>query len=493
MHAAVTVNEPAGGAVLVRASATWSGLAITPTPPHQIQAPYRKWWIQYRPAGRLDGGFHLAMAIPRHGRASLWSNIQKLSVELAPNNMRLAPPSFPAPIHHLTGRVKVSGGKVNILSLTADAGPVAINTSGQFIPATGALKLEAMAKSPRVSAKWLGLLPAAPRKLITELHPHGAFELYFTDLERRVEKSGPGWKFVGSLALDHFLLHHTLEAVIGHGIVTIAGDLDAHETVPNLAGEFHLKHVLIAGRKVRALKGEVTGDRVNNTVTIDHISGSVAGGLLNGRVRLRFKPKVSLTADFNLQHAQLAPLLKTRPMPGATSASATQATEPAKPTTALPRVSSGIVDASLHFTQLLGQLSSSHGYGDLLITKANIYNVPLSMGLLQIATLRLPVSSAFNRAKIVYKINGHTVNFNRIQLHSPGVDLLGRGTMSLATQHVDLELITQSPSGTAIPVLGFIVGVARSQLLQLHVHGPLRHPTIPPIPLRILALPFGEP
>ena len=493
VRAAVTVDEPPHLPVDVHAHAVWNGLAVTPIPPRQIRPPYRKLWMKYRPAGDLGGGFQLAMSIPRHGRASLWSNIRHLSVQLAPHDMTLSPKTFPAPIRHVSGSIQVAQGKVEITSLTADAGPVAISTSGVFIPATGLLKLQAMAKSPRVSHKWIDLLPPAPRKLIEQLHPRGAFELYFTDLQRRIEKSGPGWKFVGSLALHHFLLHPTLEAAIGRGIVTIAGDLDAHETVPNLAGEFHLKHVLIAGRTVRALKGELTGDRVNNTVTINHISGSVAGGVLSGQVLLHFKPEVSLAADFNLSHAQLAGLLKHHPMPHIPTASTMPVTHPAKPTAKGPRVSSGLVNASLHFSQLLGKLSSSRGYGDLLITKANIYNVPLSMGLLQIATLRLPVSSAFNRAKLVYLIKGHIVNFSRIQLHSPGVDLLGRGTMNLTNQHVDMELITQSPSGTAIPLLGFIVGMARSQLLQLHVHGPINDPTVTPIPLRILALPFGEP
>jgi hypothetical protein len=493
VQAAVTVDEPTHQPVDVHAHALWSGLTIKPTAPAQIKATYRTLWNKYRPAGNLSGGFQLAMSIPRHGRTSLWSNIRHLSVQLSPHDMTLSPKAFPAPIRHLSGSVDVAKGKVQITSLTADAGPIAVSTSGVFIPVTGTLKLQATAKAPRVSHKWIALLPPAPRKLIEQLHPRGAFELYFTDLERRIEKSGPGWKFVGSLALHHFLLHHTLEAAIGSGIVTVAGDLDAHETVPNLAGEFHLKHVLVAGRTVRALKGELTGDRVNNTVTINHISGSVAGGVLSGHVLLHFKPQVSLAADFNLSDAQLAALLKNHPMPGTPTASTMPATQPTKPTTDLPRISSGVVNASLHFSQLLGKLSSSHGYGDLLITKANIYNVPLSMGLLQIATLRLPVSSAFNRAKLVYLIKGHIVNFSKIQLHSPGVDLLGRGSLNLTDQHVDLELITQSPSGTEIPVLGFIVGMARSQLLQLHVHGPISNPKITPIPLRILALPFGAP
>ncbi len=493
VHASVDILEPKHQPVAITTHGVWSGLTITPVPPDQIKGSYNKMWKRFRPAGNLGGGFQVAMSIPRHGDDALGHDIKKMIVQLRPDGMTLSPKSFPAPVHDISGLISIAAGKVDIQSLTADAGPIALTTSGKFVPATGALKLQALAKATRVSKKWLGLLPPAARNLVTELHPEGGFELYFTDLERRIEKSGPGWKFIGSLALHHFSIDHAIKTVIGGGVVTIAGDLDAHETVPNLAGEFHLRHVLIAGHTVRALKGEVTGNRVNDTLSIHHISGSIADGLLSGQLLLHFKPKAAMTADFTLANAQLTTLLQTQARPKTTGHSDTHgANSPAK-TAPEKKVSSGLVNAKLHFTQLLGQLSSSTGYGDLIITKASIYNVPLSMGLLQIATLRLPVSSAFNRAIVKYTIKGNTVEFGKIQLHSPGVDLLGRGTMALNNQHVDLELITQSPSGTSIPVLGLFVGMARSQLLQLHVHGPISHPTITPIPLRILALPFGEP
>lgn len=493
VRASVAVLEPNHQPVTVSAHGEWSGLKIDPLPPRQIKGSYRKMWKKFRPSGNLGGDFKLAMAIPRHGNRSMWRDIHKLTVQLRPNGMTLSPKTFPAPVRNVAGLIGITDGIVHIQSLTADAGPISLTTSGKYIPASGLLKLQAIAKASRVSQKWLNLLPPAPKKLVMQLHPKGGFELYFTDLERRIEKSGPGWKFVGSLALHHFTLDHTLKAVIGKGIVTVAGDLDAHEVVPNLAGEFHLQHVLIAGHTVRALKGEVTGDRMNNTLSINHVSGSVASGILTGQLVLHFKPKVAVTADFNLADAQLVNLLRTQPTSTAGSASNTPTPKVTSKKARSPRISSGLVNAKLHFTQLLGHLSSSSGYGDLVITKASIYNVPLSMGLLQIATLRLPVSSAFDRAKVRYTIEGDSVKFSKIQLHSPGVDLLGRGTMNLHNQHVDLELITQSPSGTSIPVLGLFVGMARSQLLQLHVHGPISHPVITPIPLRILALPFGGP
>lgn len=493
VKASVAVRDSRHQPVRVSAHGVWSGLLITPHPPSQIKGAYAKMWKKFRPAGNLAGGFQLAISIPHHGQESLWKDVKTLAVQLRPNDMTLYPRTFPAAVEKVTGLIGIANGKVKIKSLTAKAGPISLTTSGDFIPSTGTLKLEALAEAPRVSKRWLGLLPAAPRRLVAQLHPAGSFELYFTDLERRIEKSGPGWKFVGSLALRHFTLDHTLKAVIGSGVVTIAGDLDAHETVPNLAGEFHLRHVLIAGHKVRALMGEVTGNRLTKTINIHHLSGNVASGVLSGNVMLHFKPKVSISADFNLANAQLADLLQTEPMTPTKPVSGTPATQTAPKATKERHTSTGLVNAKLHFAQLLGKLSSTSGYGDLIITKANIYNVPLSMGLLQIATLRLPVSSAFNRAKIYYTIRGNSVEFRKIRLHSPGVDLLGQGRMDLTNQQVDLELITQSPSGTSIPLLGLFVGLARSQLLQLHVHGPISHPHITPIPLRILAFPFGEP
>lgn len=486
VHATVKVHDPQTGPVIVQSQGEWKGLVLTATPPRQLPLKYQAMWRKYRPSGRLGGGFHLGLSISHHGHATLWQEITHLGITLKPSNMTLSPLKFPAPVTNISGRLVVKGGKVQVQSILADAGPITLSASGFYIPKTGLLKLKAQAISPTIPLKWLAILPKKARKFVLGVHPIGGFELYFSDLERRIEKSGPGWKFVGSLIFHNLSLKHTLKATIGKGVVTIAGDLDAHETVPDLAGEFHLRHVLIAGHKARAIKGEVIGDRLTNTVKISHITGSVADGKLAGEVDLHVSHSPSFTAHFHLTGAQLVDLLKTQKVSASTKPAPVRHAKANEPS-----ASSGIVDANVDLSQILGDINSTRGSGSLTITKADIYNVPLSMGLLQIATLRLPVSSSFNHAQITYQIKGETLKFSKIELESPGVDLLGRGHMNLATEQLDLELITQSPSGTSIPLLGLIFGMARSQLLQLHVYGPISKPIIAPIPLRILAFPFG--
>jgi hypothetical protein len=284
---------------------------------------------------------------------------------------------------------------------------------------------------------------------------------------------------------------------------------------------------------------------VTHLLQVEDLSGAIAGGALAGHVSLSIRKKPAFYASLILDHAELADLLSSpgpvhtpgrpplphptvrthpaiptsgparqppakpqRPIvirpdnttqPSTMPAQKPVATRPATTTPAdtddnlpsrIPDKNTGKVTASFKMRGIWGQTSTMRGDGILLVRHADIYNVPLAMGLLQVATLRLPVSHAFQFCKIVYSIDHGTIHFKKIILTSPGVNLDGHGNLHLASQRLRLTLVTHSPHGTRIPILGLLFGLVRSQLLQLQVYGTLQHPTVIPTALNILELPF---
>jgi len=109
------------------------------------------------------------------------------------------------------------------------------------------------------------------------------------------------------------------------------------------------------------------------------------------------------------------------------------------------------------------------------------------MGLLQLATLRMPMSRAFNSAQMSYYLRDQKVTFEKILLESPGVNLAGMGTLSLADRTLDLRFVTETPNEIHLPIISSMVQGARNQLLQIQVSGPVDAPKIQPIPLDMIA------
>src|SRR6185295_10776847 len=92
------------------------------------------------------------------------------------------------------------------------------------------------------------------------------------------------------------------------------------------------------------------------------------------------------------------------------------------------KIGSGRVFGSLWLTETFGTHADRTGRGDLSVRNANIFNVPLSMGLMQIATLRLPVAKSFNSATMSYYLRNNEVSFEKILLESSGINIAGLGT-----------------------------------------------------------------
>ena len=474
--AAAAIVEPRTGPVRISANGSWTNIQIAGAAPAHLPATVADFWNRWQLRGRSDGRFTYSVQArenPLTGATSM--RRQKYQVRIEPLGMNVAPRFLPAPLSAITGEIDVAGGVVRLKHIQATSGVEHLTVSGAYQTAADALQLSLYAYGPHLSQRWMSLIPGSTQQFLSELKPHASWILDLPTLHRIKVGKSYHWRFTGSLVLNDLATMGDIKLQAKQATVTIAGDLAPGSSFPMLDGQFGVSKLNWAGKIADPLAGYITADSYTHMITIDKINGTVAGGKLTGNIRIHTGKKASYAVACQLHGSQLAGLLSSpATAPGAGGI----------------QTSTGIVDASLILDAKLGAHPTRAGTGQLVIHQASIYDVPMAMGLMQIVTLRLPISSDFKHADVTYTINNNIVRFKPISLRSPGINLVGEGTLNLKTTDLDMRLLTQSPHGTRVPVLGFLFGLARSQLLELRVSGTLAHPTIAPVPLRFLAWPF---
>ena len=530
----------------VRASGAWWDIAINHLPPTALPPRWKALWAKWRPAGSMNGTFKTTLVVHKHSAATMGTvALTHLDIRVLPQKMSLSPVALPTPISNLTGIIHITKTRVALHHIAAAAGPIWLQAGGSYVYKTHTLSAHGQAQSNTIAAAWIAKLPVKPRNFIAPLAPDGHWRLQLKTLTRTPLKTGALWSFQGGLKLNDLATHGAIQSGCEHLTTHFRGSWNTRDPAPSILANFALSGFSIAGQTLHALTGKLSTSPVTRLLKVDDLSGAIAGGAIAGHVSLSIHKKPAFYASLILDHAELADLLSspgrghipnrpplphpavrghpTRPTPApprplpvkpqppveihpetslrpaTRPANAIVTTRPAGTATAdtddhppnrIPSKNTGQVTASFQMRGIWGETNTMRGDGILLVRHADIYNVPLAMGLLQVATLRLPVSHAFQYCKIVYVIDHGIIHFKKIILTSPGVNLDGRGSLHLTSQRLHLTLVTHSPPGTRIPVLGLLVGLVRSQLLQLQVYGTLEHPTVIPTALNILELPF---
>jgi hypothetical protein len=106
-----------------------------------------------------------------------------------------------------------------------------------------------------------------------------------------------------------------------------------------------------------------------------------------------------------------------------------------------------------------------------------MYRVPVVFGLMQMATLAVPIDS-FNRAGLRYSVQGDKVNLETIDLRSKDNVMQGNGWIDFGQKTVSMNLTTSGGAGDAVPIFGDLLRNARQDLLQVRVRGTLQDPSV---------------
>jgi hypothetical protein len=120
------------------------------------------------------------------------------------------------------------------------------------------------------------------------------------------------------------------------------------------------------------------------------------------------------------------------------------------------------------------------GKGEVHLSKADIYELPLMVSLLKILSIKphdsTPFKTAFTTSDISYQIEGDHVYLDKIAFIGDAISLDGVGEMGFDTS---IKLTFRAIVGRSdwqLPMFKSVMGAASGQFLQIHVDGTLADP-----------------
>lgn len=138
----------------------------------------------------------------------------------------------------------------------------------------------------------------------------------------------------------------------------------------------------------------------------------------------------------------------------------------------------GRIDATLSLRGNDRGAASLLGDGQVRLTDANLYELPVMLRLLKMLSLREPDKVAFTTGDIDYRIVGDRFYFDRIRLAGDAINLEGKGEIGF-DRGVRLTFDTNvGNGGLYVPVVTDLLRGAGRQINQLHVGGTLDEPEV---------------
>jgi hypothetical protein len=116
------------------------------------------------------------------------------------------------------------------------------------------------------------------------------------------------------------------------------------------------------------------------------------------------------------------------------------------------------------------------GTGDLKLSKANIYELPVMISMLKILSIKAPDPNAFSESDVQFHIEGEHVYFDRLQFNGDAISLAGKGEMDFQGDTRMVFTATVGRADAGLPVLRNFFTGASQQLMQIRVNGNLQNP-----------------
>ena len=230
--------------------------------------------------------------------------------------------------------------------------------------------------------------------------------------------------------------------------------------------------VAVTNAKVRAGSA---GASMPGGIAIQQFSGDCHGGRVSGEATLsaaRPDGRREFTARAQGSNIRFASVLAD--FRAARASAGVQV--PAFEADTTPDGSRGMVDFGVTLTGLTGTPSSRRGRGTASVGGGRVASMPLVVPLIRISNLELPVNERLDYAQADFFLQGTTIEFEQAWISSPGVELIGYGSMQWPDATIDVRI--RGSSRTRIPLVSRVMDDIRNELFTARVTGPVWDPAI---------------
>ncbi len=413
-------------------------------------------------------------------------------VILRPKGAQALPQAFPYPLQNVYGTMRIIPGRIEIQGLTADHAlaegqpPAKLELTGFGDLGAGKDGGDVWQLKPRLIDAPLddALLLALPDGLaetLVSLKASGTVTAAFDLLRVQTrpppvdppEELGPDGAInpvpesLVDVDFEVKVATHAAAADVGVPLSDVRGTihlLGAYQRgeLREVSGSFHGEQFAVRGRSGTELRGTFAMPALTRLLSIDDLSAQVAGGQLGGSVHLRFgesdEDPTHYAVQMAVREADVRRLVGEKPGAAADF--------------------SGRMTARLDVEGTFGDPASRRGRGEVIVEGQKLYDLPLVLGLLQVTNLALPIAEPFREATASFTLDGQRVVFDQIALRAADMQMNGQGTLDFASQKVDLSFTTSNHGWARIPLVGDLVGIARNELLRIHVRGTLKSPEV---------------
>jgi hypothetical protein len=243
------------------------------------------------------------------------------------------------------------------------------------------------------------------------------------------------------------------------GTLTLSGSASAGN-LQALSGNIDVASATLASRPISRMKATISKSADQDIIRLGDLQALIAGGQMAGEV--------------DLQPA--GPNASGQPGPARYGIGLVIRDADVKQLTGEQGADvRGRLTASLLLQGDVDNPYSRQGRGDISVSGEQMYRMPLVLGLFQITSMALPISSPFSEGTARYSVEGQKVIFDNIELRSKEMLMQGNGNIAYDTHQVSMTFFVDS-TWPKLPVVGDLIQGARRDLLQIHVKGTLQDP-----------------
>lgn len=428
----------------------------------------QKAWTEIRPRGRVDlvaEVFH-STGLPKPSiRVAVRPRIDSASIE---------PRFFPYQMNVVDGTFNYQDGKLLMTDVNATHGRTSLRTSGSGdfrSDGSWQLQLEGLTVD-RLAARrdLIVALPPKLQKVIDQLRPTGNNFSINNGILRFTKAASPATTVTSQW--DVQLDSHQTDIQAGvdlrniHGTVRLVGKNDG--TRCESSGELMLDSLSFQEVQFTDLRGPLWLDESScllgqwacekQGLPVRHLTAQVYDGKLAGDAWVSFEDLPKYHADATISDVSLARLMVER-FHG-------------------QQAFNGKVAAVVNLEGSGRSLQSLSGKGEVKVTEANIYELPLLVGLLKVLRSGTPDTTAFNQSDIKFRIQGRHVYLDQLDFLGDAVSLYGQGTTNFDQQ---LNLAFHGVLGqnnSRLKMIRNLIDRTGEQFMQMYVDGTISNPQV---------------
>ena len=412
-------------------------------------------WNELQPKGKCD----VNLKIINDSEGSL-----TYRAKIVPRGAQVTYKHFPYLLRDLTGELTVQPDLVNVD--VRSAGPLTI-IKGQ-IEQQGekqSAKLSVAAQDVALDEKLRAVLPKNMKAIWEAVEPSGKIDLKIDSLSYTRQASATAQLAAeGTISLKNLALSKPVSCRDLSG--NISGSLRSSTDGSQLSwqGPLTLPTLSFGPLRLTNLSGSFKTSSADAAQwTLSDIQANLAGGRLLGSIKAAQGASGDFSAELQAEGIELAQLI-------ADFESANPSRSPAGSST--DKKIQGRLKAKVQLEGKFNQPNSTAGRGRIYIDRAQLYQLPLMIRILQTLSLQSVDPNAFNTATVDFYLRGQNIVFTEIVLDGPALRMIGTGLYDKPNDSLHVVMVREPSEGllsNLLPLPEAVVAEITGSLAQPNV------------------------